>query len=50
MMNRQELLDQLARRMNLDKVPEPIVEEADADGFIEDVLGPEIDVSLNQLL
>jgi hypothetical protein len=49
-MNRQELLNQLARRMNLDKVPEPIVEEADADGLIEDVLDPEIDVSFDDLL
>ena len=49
-MNRQESLDQLARRMNVDKVPEPIVEEADADGLIEDVLDPEIDVSFDDLL
>jgi hypothetical protein len=50
MMNRQELLDQLARRMNLDKVPEPVVEEADADGFIEDVLASERDESFDDLL
>lgn len=49
-MNRQELLDQLARRMNLDTVPEPIVEEAENDGFIEDVLNPEIDVDFEELL
>jgi hypothetical protein len=36
--------------MNLDTVPEPIVEEAEDDGLIEDVLDPAIDVSFEELL
>jgi len=41
-MDRQDLLDRLARRMNLDTLPEPIVEEADDAGLIEDVLNSEV--------
>jgi hypothetical protein len=36
--------------MNLDTVPEPIVEEAEDAALIEDVLDPEIDVSPDDLL
>jgi hypothetical protein len=50
-MNRQELLARLARRMKLDEVPKPIVEEAEADRLIEDVLDPDIEeVSFEFLL
>jgi hypothetical protein len=31
--------------MKLDEVPKPIVEEAEVDGLIEDVLDSEIEVS-----
>jgi hypothetical protein len=41
-MDRQEHLDRLARRMKLDTLPEPIVEEADDAGLIEDVLNSEV--------
>jgi hypothetical protein len=41
-MDRQDLLDRLARRMNLDTLPEPIVEEADDAGLFEDVLKSEV--------
>ena len=36
--------------MKLDEVPKPIVEEAEADGLIEDVLDSEIEVSFEFLL
>jgi hypothetical protein len=39
-MNEQGLIDRLTRRMNLDKVPDPILEEARNVELIKDVLDP----------
>src|SRR4051794_2270856 len=49
-MDKQELLILLARRMNLNRVPGPIVEEAEADGYIAGVLDPEREDTVEELL